>query len=81
MANVKILPMAIGGIYRPLAKKKLKIRVGVPMRLQLENNTSEELKSEASRFQHIVEDMYLSLSDNGINQNNSLNANKEKILI
>lgn len=81
MANVKILPMAIGGIYRPLAKKKLKIRVGVPMRLQLKNNTSAELKSEASRFQHIVEDMYLSLSDNGINQNNSLNANKEKILI
>ncbi len=81
MADVKVLPMAIGGVYRPFAKNKLKIKVGVPRKLQIQNGTSSELKKESKRFQHIVEDMFLSLSDDGINQSNSLNADKEKILI
>lgn len=81
MANVKILPMAIGGVYRPFARGKLKIRVGVPMKLQIQKGTSSELKREAQRFQHIVEGMFLSLKDENINQKNSLDADREEILI
>ena len=81
MANVKILPMAIGGVYRPFAKGKLKIRIGVPMKLQIQKGTSSELKREAQRFQHIVEGMFLSLKDENINQKNSLDADREEILI
>lgn len=81
MANVKILPIAIGGIYRPFAKGKLKIRVGVPLKLQMQKSTSSELKKEAQRFQQIVEDMYLSLEDNNISHNNSLNADIEESFI
>ncbi len=81
MANVKILPMAIGGVYRPFAKNKLKIKVGVPMKLQIQKGTSSELKREAQRFQHIVEGMFLSLKDENINQKNSLDADREEILI
>ena len=81
MANVKVLPMAIGGVYRPFAKNKLKIKVGVPMKLQIQKGASFELKREAQRFQHIVEDMFLSLKDENTSHKNSLDADKEKILI
>lgn len=79
MADVKILPMTIGGVYRPFAKGKLKIRVGVPMKLQIQKSTSSELKKEAQRFQQIVEDMHLSL--NNISHNNSLDADREEAFI
>lgn len=81
MADVKVLPIAIGGVYRPFAKGKLKIKVGVPMKLQIQKGTSSELKREANRFQHIVEDMFLSLKDENISPKNSLDADREEILI
>lgn len=81
MADVKVLPMAIGGVYRPLAKGKLKIRVGVPMKLQIQKGTSSELKREAQRFQQIVENMYLSFKDNNISHENSLDADREEAFI
>lgn len=81
MANVKVLPMAIGGVYRPFAKNKLKIKVGVPMKLQIQKGASFELKREAQRFQHIVEDMFLSLKDENTSHKNSFDAAKEKFLI
>lgn len=81
MANVKVLPIAIGGVYRPFAKNKLKIKVGVPMKLQIQKGTSSELRIEAQRFQHIVEDMFLSLKDENISHEKSLNSDREEILI
>ena len=81
MADVKVLPMAIGGVYRPFAKGKLKIRVGVPTKLQIQKGTSSELKKEAKRFQHIIEDMFLSLKTENTNNKNSLDADREEAIV
>lgn len=81
MADVKVLPVAIGGVYRPFAKGKLKIKVGVPMKLEIQKGNSSELKNEAQRFQKAVEDLYLSFKYNNTSYENSLNADKEEALI
>ena len=81
IADVKILPMAIGGVYQPLAKNKLKIKVGVPRKLDIQNSTPAGLEKEAHRFQNMVEDMFLSLNDGDIKQNDSFESDKKKILM
>lgn len=62
LANVKVLPVAINGVYKPFLWKQLKVKIGVPTPLNLEKNTSRELKREAQRFQKIVEEMYLDIT-------------------
>jgi hypothetical protein len=58
LAKVKVLPVAINGVYKPFLWGKLKVKIGVPTELKLEKNTSREMKREAQRFQGIVEEMY-----------------------
>lgn len=60
LADAPVLPVSINGIYRPFTKGKLKIRIGVPMKLQTEKINSFTLQEESARFQRIVEEMYLS---------------------
>lgn len=60
IAGVPVLPVAVNGVYRPFTKRKLKIRVGVPVSLQAEKSNSAALQKEAERFRCIVEEMYLS---------------------
>ncbi len=62
LANVKVLPVAINGVYKPFLWKQLKVKIGVPTPLHLEKNTSRELKREAQRFQKVVEEMYLDIT-------------------
>ncbi len=57
-ADVKVLPVSINGVYKILSRKKLKIRIGVPEKLQIEKGNSRELKLEAKRFQETVEKMH-----------------------
>lgn len=62
LANVKVLPVALNGVYKPFLWKQLKIEIGVPTELNLQKDTSRELKREAQRFQEIVEKMYLDIT-------------------
>lgn len=57
-ADVKVLPVTINGVYKILSHKKLKIRIGVPEKLQLEKGNSRELKEEADRFRGIIAKMH-----------------------
>lgn len=57
-ADVKVLPVTINGVYKILSRKKLKVRIGIPEKLQLEKGNSRELKEEAKRFQEIIEKMH-----------------------
>lgn len=63
LADVPVLPVAINGVYRPFTKGRLKIKISVPMKLQTEKASSAELQKEAERFQHVVEEMYLSFNN------------------
>lgn len=77
LADVPILPVAVNGNYRPFTKGKLKIKIGVPMNLQLKKTSSSELKRETERFQSIVERMYLSLKQDGHDNTTTAETPKE----
>lgn len=57
-SNVRVLPVAINGNYKLFSKKKLKIKIGVPTEFKSKKFVPDEMKNEAERFQHIVENMY-----------------------
>lgn len=63
LANVKILPVAINGVYKPFSKEKIKIKIGVPEALNVKAVTPIELKKKALYFQNKIEDMYFSLKE------------------
>ena len=81
LANVKILPVAINGTYKPFSKGKLKIKIGIPEELNIKQSTPTELKNKASYFQNKIENMYYSLKEDNNSSffQNCENANKQII--
>lgn len=74
-ANVKVLPVAINGVYKPFHYGALKVKIGVPQELQISRMTPAALKSETKRFQNIVNDLYLSLINNDKEDNKGNDQN------
>lgn len=58
LADVPVIPIAISGRYRLFSKRKLKLKIGTPMRLSIANKTKTEYEKETLRFQEIIKSMH-----------------------
>ena len=73
-ANVKVLPVATNGVYKPFRYGSMKIKIGVPQELKLDKMTPSALKNETKRLQNIVNNLYLDLvSENVKDISNDIN--------